>query len=157
MCRPDAFSPGPAPAHSEVPELAVPNSKVPGITPVRPSDYQPRMVASELITAIQRCALGDREQLQAASELASIFIAELHQLLVFRPNMQAQVFRQILPAVQRFLSRSAIVDATEGCAQTLANANRLLAAASSFVALSKFRWPAPGAILIPIQLASFEA
>lgn len=109
------------------------------MTPVRPSDYQPRMVASELITAIQRCALGDREQLQAASELASIFIAELHQLLVFRPNMQAQVFRQILPAVQRFLSRGAIVDAKEGCAQTLANANRLLAAASSFVALSKFR------------------
>ena len=112
------------------------------MTPVRPSEYQPRMVASELITAIQRCALGDREQLQAASELASIFIAELHQLLVFRPNMQAQVFRQILPAVQRFLSRSAIVDATKGCAQTLANANRLLAAASSFVALSKIRYPA---------------
>ena len=70
---------------------------------------------------------------------AGIFINELHQLLVFRPNMQAQVFRQILPAVQRFLSRSNVVDATDGCSDTLANANRLLAAASSFVALSKLR------------------
>ena len=112
-------------------------SKVPGLAFVRPSDYQPRMVASELITAIQRCALGDKEQLQAASELSTIFIAELHQLLVFRPNMQAQVFRQVLPAVQRFLSRKAIVDATNGCPQTLANANKLLAAASGFVALSE--------------------
>ena len=116
---------------------AVAPSKVPGLAVVRPSDYQPRMVASELITAIQRCALGDKEQLQAASELSTIFIAELHQLLVFRPNMQAQVFRQVLPAVQRFLSRKAIVDATNGCPQTLANANKLLAAASGFVALSE--------------------
>lgn len=112
-------------------------NKVPGLAVVRPSDYQPRMIASELITAIQRCALGDKEQLQAASELSTIFIAELHQLLVFRPNMQAQVFRQVLPAVQRFLSRRAVVDAANGCPQTLANANKLLAAASSFVALSK--------------------
>ena len=129
MCRADAF---PEPATSV-------HSKLPQMAPVQPSDYQPRMVASELITAIQRCALGDKEQLQAASELSAIFINELHQLLVFRPNMQAQVFRQILPAVQRFLSRSAVVDATDACNQTLANANKLLAAASSFVALSEFR------------------
>lgn len=127
MCRPDVF-PGGAPTHGKIPSMA----------PVQPSDYQPRMVASELITSIQRCALGDKEQLQAAAELASIFLNELHQLLVFRPNMQAQVFRQILPAVQRFLSRSAVVDAADGCTHTLANANGLLAAASSFVALSEF-------------------
>lgn len=127
MCRADIYSAG----------TAVAPSKVPGLAVVRPSDYQPRMVASELITAIQRCALGDKEQLQAASELSTIFIAELHQLLVFRPNMQAQVFRQVLPAVQRFLSRKAVVDATNGCPQTLANANKLLAAASGFIALSE--------------------
>ena len=130
MCRADAFPVTDSPAHSKLSQMA----------PVQSSDYQPRMIASELITAIQRCALGDKEQLQAASELSAIFINELHQLLVFRPNMQAQVFRQILPAVQRFLARSAVVDATDGCAQTLGNANKLLAAASSFVALSEFRW-----------------
>ena len=129
MCRADAFPAAASAVQSKVPQMA----------PVQPSDYQPRMIASELITAIQRCALGDKEQLQAASELSAIFINELHQLLVFRPNMQAQVFRQILPAVQRFLSRSAVVDATDACNQTLANANKLLAAASSFVALSEFR------------------
>lgn len=99
-----------------------------------PSDIQPRMLASELITAIQRCAIGDKEQLQSASELGAIFISELHQLLVNRPNLQPQTFRQILPAVQYFLNRSLMITAADTGA-VLRNANRLLAAAAGFVAL----------------------
>ena len=98
------------------------------------SDFQPRMLASELITAIQRCAIGDKEQLQSASELGAIFVSELHQLLVNRPNLQPQTFRQILPAVQYFLNRSLMISAAD-TGDVLRNANRLLAAAAGFVAL----------------------
>lgn len=62
MCRADAFPLAAVPSHAKFPEMAP-----------QPSDYQPRMVASELITAIQRCALGDKEQLQSAAELAGIY------------------------------------------------------------------------------------
>ncbi|CAL8463688.1 g3222 [Coccomyxa elongata] len=93
------------------------------------------MLASELITAIQRCAIGDKEQLQSASELGAIFVSELHQLLVNRPNLQPQTFRQILPAVQYFLNRSLMISAADS-GDVLRNANRLLAAAAGFVALA---------------------
>ncbi len=127
---------------SEVPSMqqdAVRTTAKHAAMPAPPlSDFQPRMLASELITAIQRCAIGDKEQLQSASELGAIFVSELHQLLVNRPNLQPQTFRQILPAVQYFLNRSLMVSAAD-TGDALRNANRLLAAATGFVALGMFR------------------
>jgi hypothetical protein len=92
------------------------------------------MLAGELVIAIQRCSIGDKEQLQSAAELASIFIAELHQLLVHRPNLMPQTFRRVLPAVISFLDRSKMISVSD-TGPILEKANRLLAAAANFVAL----------------------
>ena len=118
----------------EAPRTATSLGKLAGMPAPPSSDFQPRMLASELITAIQRCAIGDKEQLQSASELGAIFVSELHQLLVNRPNLQPQTFRQILPAVQYFMNRSLMISAAD-TGDVLRNANRLLAAAAGFVAL----------------------
>lgn len=109
-------------------------SKLPQLSPPRPSDFAPRMMANELITAIQRCSIGDREQQQSAAELAAIFVGELMELLVHRPQLQPQVFRQVLPAVQHFLHRTRIISAAD-TGSILRSANRLLGAAAAFVAL----------------------
>lgn len=136
MCRPEC-SPGCA-APGEVKHLAQ-------MPPPTTSEFQPRMMADELVISIQRCAIGDKEQLQSASELAAIFISELHQLLVQRPNLMPQTFRRVLPAVTSFLNRSAIISMCDTGA-VLIKANRLLAAASAFVALGK-----------PLQRASLHS
>lgn len=107
-----------------------------GKMPELPQTYTTNMMAQELVTAIQRCAIGDKEQLQAAAELAAIFIAELTELLVQRPQLQPQIFRQVLPAVQNFLDRSKIISAADTGA-VLRNANRLLGAAAQFVGVGE--------------------
>ena len=59
--------------------------------PTAPSDFAPRMLSSELIISIQRCSIGDKDQLQDAAELAAIFIEELTELILQRPQLQPQV------------------------------------------------------------------
>ena len=133
MCKADA-PPGMRDAFD--PHLSSPN-KLPQVSPPRPSDFAPRMMANELITAIQRCSIGDKEQQQSAAELAAIFVGELLELLVHRPQLQPQVFRQVLPAVQHFLHRTRIISAAD-TGSILRSANRLLGAAAAFVALGEF-------------------
>ena len=112
------------------------SSHKPEMLPPPPSQFAPRMMANELVTAIQRCSIGDKEQLQAAAELAAIFTSELLGLLVARPHLQPQIFRQALPAVQHFLHRTKIISAAD-TGNVLRSANRLLGAAAAFVALGE--------------------
>ena len=104
--------------------------------PTAPSDFVPRMMSSELIISIQRCSIGDREQLQDAAELAAIFVEELSELVTQRPQLQPQVFRQALPACQHFLQRTRMISPLDS-GKALRDANRLLGAASQFVALGE--------------------
>ena len=106
--------------------------------PTAPSDFAPRMLSSELIMSIQRCSIGDKEQLQDAAELAAIFIEELTELITQRPQLMPQVFRQALPACQHFLHRTKMISPLDS-GKALCNANRLLGAASQFVALGEHR------------------
>ena len=130
MCKADA--------PSGASDAFVPHNfnKLPRLSPPECAPASLRMMANELITAIQRCSIGDKEQLQAAAELASIFVSELRNLLVHRQQLQPQVFRQVLPAVQHFLHRTKIISAADTGA-VLCSANRLLGAAAAFVALGE--------------------
>jgi hypothetical protein len=106
------------------------------MVPTQSSEFVPRMMSSELITAIQRCSIGDKEQLQDAAELAAIFIEDLTELIVQRPSLQPQVFRQALPSCQHLVDRTRIISPLD-TGSALRNANRLLAAAAQFVALGE--------------------
>ena len=77
-----------------------------------------------------------RNSCRQRAELAGIFTSELLGLLVARPQLQPQIFRQALPAVQHFLHRTKIISAADA-GNVLRSANRLLGAAAAFVALGE--------------------